>query len=108
MHNISTLCCPILRSFIPSDSRVLPARLSFDVKITDVDHFYELKCRLCADGSRMTEEIDFENSYAPTTDDNALRIIILQAAQYNIWLYVYDVFNVFQKNVIKYPSKRHY
>ena len=56
----------------------------------------------------MTEEIDFENSYAPTADDNALRIIILQAAQYNIWLYVYDVFNVFQKNVIKYPSKRHY
>ena len=71
MHNTSTLSCPILRSTIPCDSKVLPPRLSFDVKITDIDHFYELKCRLCADGSRMTEGIVFENSYAPNADADA-------------------------------------
>ena len=85
-HNTSTLYCPILRSSIPNERKVLPPRLSFEIKITDIDHFYELKYRLCADCSRMTEGIDFENPYAPTADADALRIIISRATHHNIWL----------------------
>ena len=78
MHNISTLSYPLLRLSIPSDSKVIQLRLSFDVNITDIYHFYKLKRGFCADVSRMTEAVDFKNSYTPTTDVNALRIIISQ------------------------------
>ena len=74
----------------------------------DVDHFYKLKCRLCADGSRMTKDIDFENSYTPTSDTYILRIIVSRADVHNLWLYFYDVSNAFQTNVIEYPGKCHY
>ena len=108
MHNTSTLLCSFLRSSIPSDSKVLPPRLSLEVNITVVDNFNEIKYRLCEDGSRMTEGVDFENSFVSTTDVDVLRIIISRVALRNIWVDFYDVSNIFQTNVIEDPSKRHY
>ena len=107
-HNTSTLSCPLHRSLNQSDSKVLLLRFSFDGKITDVDHFYELKCRLCADGWCITEGTDFETSYGSTADDDALRIIISRTTLHNLRLYFYDVSNVFQTNIIEDPSKRYY
>ena len=41
----------------------------------------------------MTQRIDFKNLCAPTTDTDALRIIISQTVLYIIWIYFYDVSN---------------
>ena len=69
MHTTCTLSCLFPTSYISKENlTILPSRLSFEVKITDVNNFYELKCRLCADGSRMTEGIDFSDSYTPTSN----------------------------------------
>ena len=109
MHDTGTLSCPFpISSILKHNPTILPSRLSFEVKLTDVDTFYELKCRLCADGSRMTEGIDFSESYAPTSDADSFRLIIALASSKGYWLIFYDVSNAFQTNVIDDPSKRHY
>ena len=104
-----TLSCPFPMSFIlKNDLTILPYRLSFEVKLTDVDKFYELKCRICTDGSIMTEGIDFSESFAPTSDADSFRLIIALASSKVYLLIFYDVSNAFQTNVIDDPSKRHY
>ena len=82
--------------------------MSFEIKVIDVDNFNELKYRLCADGSRMVERIDFANIYDPTTDTDSLRLVIALAAQDYLDLIFFDVSNTFQTNVISDPAKRHY
>ena len=42
IHNSITLSCQFPRKMVPNKKKVLPVRLSFDVKITDVIDFYEL------------------------------------------------------------------
>ena len=56
MHNSGTLSCPFLRIKIPEGKKVLPTRLSFEAKLTDVLDFYEIKVRMCANGSKMIQE----------------------------------------------------
>ena len=56
----------------------------------------------------MTEGIDIDNSYTPTANADALRIVISWADPHILWIYFYDVSNAFQTNVIEDPSKRHY
>lgn len=46
MHNSGSLSCPFLRIKIPKGKKVLPTRLSFEVKLTDVLDFYEIKVRI--------------------------------------------------------------
>ena len=109
MHTTCTLSCLFPTSYISKENlTILPSRLSFEVKITDVNNFYELKCRLCADESRMTKCIDFFKSYAPMSDADSFRTIIALAATKKYWLTFYDVSNAFQTNVIKEQSKRQY
>ena len=84
MHNTRTLYYLLSRTTIPSNSKVFPPRLLFKIKILDVDHFYEPKCRLCANESKMTDVIDFENSYAFPVDIDELRIILSRAARHNL------------------------
>ena len=77
MHTTGTLSCPSPTCYISKRNPTIPpSRLSFKVRITGVNNFYDLKCRLYADGSRMTEGIDFSESYAPTSDDDSFRTII--------------------------------
>ena len=55
---------------------MLSTRLSFEVKITDVQDYYEIKVRMCADGSRMVKGADFSISYGPTVYLDSLSLII--------------------------------
>ena len=96
------------RKHIEGSQKFLPPRLYFEVKITDLDYFHELKCRLCADGSRMAEGIDLVNSYTPTADADSLRLVIALVVTYCLDLTLYDVSNDFQTNIISDPAKRHY
>ena len=56
----------------------------------------------------MIEGIDFSDSYAPTSDVDYFRIIIVLSSSKEYWLIFYDVSNTFQTNVIEDPSKSHY
>ena len=80
MHNSGTLSCPFLRIKIPDGKKVLPTRLSFEVKLTDVLDFYEIKVRMCANGSKMIQGQDFTVSYAPTVDADSFILSIALVA----------------------------
>ena len=83
MHNSTTLSCPLPRKIVQDKKKVLPVRLSFEVKITDVINFYELKFRMCANGSRMIKWQDYELFYSPTADGEPLRFMIAMASEEN-------------------------
>ena len=108
MHNTGTLSCPLLKSLLPKDTKILPSKLSFEVKITDIAHFYELKTRFCANGSRQLEGIDFEVSFAPVADADSLRFMITIATSEGMIFIFIDASNAFQTNIISDPKKRHY
>jgi hypothetical protein len=65
MLQSGTWSAPILRTQVPTSKTILPARVTFKVKNTDVDNNYELYCRTCANGSKMIEHVDYSNSYSP-------------------------------------------
>ena len=68
---------------VPNKKKVLPVTLSFEVKITDIIDFYELKYRMCANRLRMTEWQDCEIFYAPTTGRESLIFMIAIASEKN-------------------------
>ena len=76
MHNSGTLSCSFLRIKIPDGKKVLPTKLSFEVKLTDVLDFYEIKVRMYANGSKMMQGQHFTVSYAPTIDADSFRLSI--------------------------------
>ena len=76
MFNSGTLSCPFLRIKIPDGKKVITTRLSFEVKLTDVLDLYEIKVRMCANGSKMIQRQDFTVSYAPTVDADSFRLSI--------------------------------
>ena len=86
-----------MRSEIPKVKKVLSTILSFEVKITDVQDYYEIKVRMCADGSRMVQGVDFSIPYAPTADSDSLRLIIDIASSDGMSIIFTDVSNAFQK-----------
>ena len=108
MHNSGTLSCPFPRINIPAHKKVLPTRLSFEVKLTDVLDFYEIKVRMCANGSKMIQGVDFSDSYAPTVDADSFRLTLNIAASEDMNIVFIDASNAFQTNVISDPSKRVY
>ena len=55
MHNSGTLSCPFPEIKIPEGNKFLLIKLSFEVKLTDVLDFYEIKVRMCANGSTMIQ-----------------------------------------------------
>ena len=56
----------------------------------------------------MVVGIDFDLSYAPVIEGDALLLMIAMAASRNLTLYFLDISNAFQTNVIHDPNKRHY
>ena len=58
MHRTGTLSLPFPQTQLDKDTAILRPRLTCEVRITDSDNYYELKVRLCADGSRMVVGID--------------------------------------------------
>ena len=108
MHCTALLSLPFPTSLLSPDTKILRPRLSCEVKITDSEHYYETKIRLCADGSSMIVGIDFDLSYAPVIEGDALLLMIAMAAARKLTLYFLDISNAFQTNVIHDPNKRHY
>ena len=55
-----------LRRKIQAKKPKLNPRLSFKVRTTDMDFFFKLKIRFCADGSKMILGIHYDESYSPS------------------------------------------
>ena len=88
--------------------KVLPTRLSFEVNLTDVMDFYEIKVRMCANGSNMVQGQDFTVSYAPTVDADSFRLSLNISASDDMVVVFIDASNDFQTDVISDPNKRIY
>ena len=108
MHRTSTLSRPFLRSMLPPNALILSPRLSFEVRTTDLDFFYELKVRLCADGSKMLAGVHFDESYSPVCNGSSFCHAICLASVLAMVFYFIDADNAFQTNFIEDPSSRHY
>lgn len=108
MHLNGTLSLPFLLSLLPKDATILSLRISCEVKRTDSAYYYETKCRLCADGSRMIVGVDYNLSSAPVIEREALFLTIALAASKSIQLFFLDISNAFQSNAVHCPSKRHH
>ena len=48
MHNSGTLSCPFAKTKIADGKKILSTRLLFEVKLTDVIDYYEIKVIMCA------------------------------------------------------------
>ena len=46
MHNTATLSRPFLRKLLPKRTMILSPRLSYEVRTTELDNFFEFKIRL--------------------------------------------------------------
>ena len=68
IHNSGTLRCPFPRSNVLKRKQFLRTRFSFEVKLTDVLDFYEIKVRMRANRSKIIYVQDYTVSYAPTVD----------------------------------------
>ena len=108
MHKTGTLSLPFPITNLPNGYSILRPRITCEVKITDSDHYYELKCRLCADGSSMIMGLDYDISYAPVIEGDALLLMMAIATSRGLTFYFLDISNAFQSNVIHDPTKRHY
>ena len=110
MHHSGTFSRPFLCTELPEDTTIINPQLSFSVKLTDIDHMFDLKDRLCVDGSSMVEcNIHYELSYVPISDITSIRVMIdITATIHNMTLYIVDITNAFQRNIITDIQKHHY
>lgn len=81
MHNSITFSCLVPNKMAPNNRKVLSAILLFEFKITDTLDFYDLKTRMCTNGSKMVKEQDYEISDAPAADEKSLRFITSNASE---------------------------
>ena len=106
MHKSSSLSLPFEIILLPKDTTILRPRITCEVKITDSEDYYEMKCN--ADGSRMIMGLDYDLSYAPVIDGDTLLLMIALATSKGMVFYFLDISNAFQSNFIHDPSKRYY
>ena len=95
MHNSGTLSCLFPRSNLPKGTKVLPAKLSFEVKLTDVR-------------SKLIQGQYYTLSYAPTVDTDSFKLTTTVAASDKTIVVLIYTSNTFQTNVILDPNKRVY
>ena len=108
MHRMGSLSLPFPQTQLDKDTAILRPRLTCEVRITDSDNYYELKVRLCADGSRMVVGIDYDLSFAPVIDGDTLLLMIVVATSKRMKFYFLDISNAFQSNIIHDDNKRQY
>ncbi|GJV98047.1 retrovirus-related pol polyprotein from transposon TNT 1-94 [Tanacetum coccineum] len=73
----------------------------FQAMQDEIYEFNRLEARLVAKGYRQEEGIDFEESFAPVTRIEAIRIFIANAASKNITIYQIDVKTAFLNDKLK-------
>lgn len=78
------------------------------MKLTDVLIWFGIKVRMCANGSKIMQGLDFVVSYTLTVDTSPFRLSICIAASDEIIVVFIDKSKTFQTNSISDPKKRAY
>lgn len=105
MQRTGTWGVPLLRSSIPPNKPILRLRISFHVKDTVTPNTYELQGRACADGSKMTQYLDFHESYSLVGSLNSICFLLALSATLHLALHFLDISNVFQNSIIFDPNE---
>ncbi|GKG07547.1 retrovirus-related pol polyprotein from transposon TNT 1-94 [Tanacetum coccineum] len=80
---------------------IISLKWIYKVKLDGYGEVLKNKARLVANGYRQEEGIDFEESFAPVTRIEAIRIFITNAASKNITIYQMDVKIAFLNGELK-------
>ncbi|GJY21985.1 retrovirus-related pol polyprotein from transposon TNT 1-94 [Tanacetum coccineum] len=80
---------------------IITLKWIYKVKLDELGGVLKNKARLVARGYRQEEGIDFEESFAPVTRLEAIRIFIAFAAHMNMVVYQIDVKTVFLHGILR-------
>ncbi|GKF83148.1 retrovirus-related pol polyprotein from transposon TNT 1-94, partial [Tanacetum coccineum] len=83
---------------------VIALKWIYKVKLDEYGNVPKNKARLVAKGYRQEEGIDFEESFAPVSRIEAIRIFIANAATKNMIIYQMDVKTAFL--IVKQSDRR--
>ncbi|GKA45746.1 retrovirus-related pol polyprotein from transposon TNT 1-94 [Tanacetum coccineum] len=80
---------------------IIALKWIYKVKLDEYGDVLKNKARLVAKGYRQDEGIDFEESFAPVTRIEAIRIFIANVASKNMIIYQMDVKTAFLNDELK-------
>ena len=103
-HSVHHFFCPSLQP----DTKILRPRISFRVKTTGINNKYDLYSITCADGSSMIKGVYFTVSYEPVAGILSLCIIIAISYIEGLIIFVLDISNAFQNEILTNPKERVY
>nr|GEZ75341.1 copia protein [Tanacetum cinerariifolium] len=92
---------PFINIFAPEPTSASSSSSKDAIKLDEYDDVLKNKARLVAKGYRQEEGIDFEESFAPITRIEAIRIFITNATGKNITIYQMDVKTTFLNSELK-------
>ncbi|GKF98056.1 retrovirus-related pol polyprotein from transposon TNT 1-94, partial [Tanacetum coccineum] len=85
----------------PDCVMILALKQIYKVKLDEYDDVLKNKARLVAKGYCQEEGIDFEESFAPVAQIEAIRIFIANATSKNMLIYQMDVKTAFLNGELK-------
>ena len=85
----------------PHDRLTIGTKWVFRNKLDESDNITRNKARLVAQGYNQIEKIDFEETFAPVAQFEAIRMTLAYASYKNFTLYQMDVKSVFQNGFIE-------
>jgi hypothetical protein len=100
MYRTGTWSAPVLRSHLPPDDVILPPRSLYAVKPSEVANVYDLQVRTCANGSKMIEGVHYDQSFAPVSSIDSIRMMITLGAAQRKTTYTLDISNAFQTSIV--------
>eukprot|EP00957_Ditylum_brightwellii_P064493 4894329-Ditylum_brightwellii.AAC.1 len=103
-----TLTAPLLRSDLPSDSKIICTQPAFKVKLQEEANMYEFYTCTAANGASQVDGIDFEASYSPTSFWENIPFLLAIAAAECMCFFTIDVSNVFQTNIEEHTKDRNW
>lgn len=104
MHISGTLSCQFLRISMPEGNKILPTKILFETKLTDVEDYYEMKVRMCANESKIAQGEDYTIANTPAVDADSFRLGLVITAGDGMILIFIDASNAFKTNVISNPE----
>ncbi|GKD77866.1 retrovirus-related pol polyprotein from transposon TNT 1-94 [Tanacetum coccineum] len=85
----------------PDCAMIIALKWIYKVKLDEYGDVLKNKARLVAKGYRQEEGLDFEESFAPVTKLEAIRIFLANAANKNMTIYQMDVKTAFLNGELK-------
>ena len=105
MYNYDTLSCSFLRTELSGDTKALPSRLSFEVKMTNIRGYYDLRIHHRSEVSKMIEGVNSKESYSSATNSDSFRMNISLESYEEMKLHFINAINAFKTNVMNDSTK---